>query len=111
MRNTEVRIGNLVNAKGIGAVNVFEIKKGELHPDLSPINILEVHLDMFGFEKEDNDYMEKKLRNGFYLGAYRIEGRWEIILTDEQNNELTLVKHVHKLQNLYYSLTETELKK
>jgi hypothetical protein len=79
-----------------------------------PIPLTEEWLVKFGFvkDKKHNNCCDLELENDFYLqgvGYGKSNIKYEVILTDSNDNELTLVKHVHQLQNLYFALTNEEL--
>ena len=79
-----------------------------------PIPLTEEWLVKFGFtkDKKHTKCCDLKLENDFYLqgiGYGKSNFKYEVILTDSNDNELTLVKHVHQLQNLYFALTNKEL--
>ena len=78
------------------------------------IPLTEEWLVKFGFvkDKKHDNCCDLELENDFYLqgvGYGKRNIKYEVILTDSNDNELTLVKHVHQLQNLYFALTGEEL--
>lgn len=78
-----------------------------------PILLTKEWLLKFGFKSGGHDYMYFELDNWFYLGAHGYglnNAKYEVILTASHNNELTIIKYVHRLQNLYFELTDKELK-
>ncbi len=82
--------------------------------DLSEITLTKEWLLKFGFIKDDeyDKCYNKILENGFYLcgiGFGVNNEKYDVFLTDSNNNELTIVKYVHQLQNLYFALTGKEL--
>ena len=79
-----------------------------------PIPLTEEWLVKFGFvkDKKHDNCCDLELENDFYLqgvGYGKRNIKYEVILTDSNDNELMLVKHVHELQNLYFALTNEEL--
>ena len=115
MKATELRIGNYVMYDN-------EIKKlylgrdiDDYITDLNPIPITEDWLLKFGFEKHKkyDNYKIKLPRT--YLKIF--------IYIDKKTNKInnisygitgsglhTQIKHIHQLQNLYFALTNKELK-
>ena len=126
MEAKELRIGNYLNFEfhkdsgGIEKVGVFLsdienlIYGGNRSKYYTPIPLTEEWLLKFGFvkDKKHNNCCDLELENNFYLqgvGYGKSNIKYEVILTDSNDNELTLVKHVHQLQNLYFALTNEEL--
>jgi hypothetical protein len=95
--------------------SIFEPKKISAGINrFEPIPLTEEWLVKFGFvkDKKHDNCCDLKLENDFYLqgvGYGKSNIKYEVILTDSSDNELTLVKHVHQLQNLYFALTNQEL--
>jgi len=127
MKAKELRLGNYIIANGsiekINYITPATLGYGEKefapictsdYKYFEPIPLTEECLSGFGFGKTTTNYFELKLDNGFFLGAYILwqndSGEYEVIFTDESNNELIVVKYVHQLQNLYFALTNQELK-
>lgn len=133
MKANELRIGNLVNVpredQSPFRIDAFEhlsstyIKVKMIHPefgdkmhpltwydeDLTPIQLTEEWLLKFGFEKIED--------TSWYF-EYRIDKK-NIISFDKDHKEysyfnlssrLCQLKYVHQLQNIYFSLTQQELK-
>lgn len=107
MDKRELRIGNYVN--------IFDVKtKLELF-DFSfesdfifPIEITDKNLLELGFEKINNDYYQTR--------NLELKLHWTVnknkMIPEFQEKRLVTgydFKYVHQLQNLYYSLTNTEL--
>lgn len=107
MNIKELRIGNFVNLNG--KPTEFEIMDFNLDPSfISPIKITEEWLFRFGFKEillEDGVY-------GHNIGDFvYIDG---IQIRDIDNEGIFLsdyvLKYVHQLQNMYFALTNEELK-
>ena len=120
----ELRIGSFVNYFDDGEYSIIStLDWGYVHlKDASSIEyrfiksipLTEEWLLKFGFvkDKKHNNCCDLELENNFYLqgvGYGKSNIKYEVILTDSNDNELTLVKHVHQLQNLYFALTNEEL--
>jgi hypothetical protein len=116
MEAKNIRIGNLVARKPHKLYIPFAVKDGEVTEFFArkckPIQLTENLICRFGFRKDGDNYYELKLNNGFYLGAYGFglnNSKYEVFLTDSENNELTRIENAHELQNLFFALTGTEL--
>jgi hypothetical protein len=105
MNNKEIRIGNLINRNGL-IVTVDEQTFWHMknNPQLyTPFLLNEGWLLKFGFEKHEFD-----------MGVapqYRWKNRL-IVVRDGcfvDYGTSTQLKHVHKMQNLYFALTGEEL--
>ena len=114
----ELRIGNLVEyenaifeidiiAREFPSLNTIAYGVGVVRwIDLKPIPLTEEWLLKFGFQKlYDNYYL-------LYVGSLTINyyynysgSTWKFMLEEQ----LLDIKYVHEVQNLYYSLTKTEL--
>ena len=129
MTNTELRIGNWIAYHGIpvkvsmvGLVTI-DIFGPYLDPDrasLTPIPLTPEILVKCGFVKTTSvigegsfaiDYVDYRLGN---MVATVIDAGIEIDFapefdTIEDRNYVAIVHHLHTLQNLFYSLTGTEL--
>jgi hypothetical protein len=125
MKATQFRIGNLVIWKDNG--KPFEITLQSLYEganlDWKPMNITKEILLKFGFEEvktSNGDFVLKIQKNTELLvGEYYI---WVDLGIENETNEImislvcdsqwlfTKNKYVHQLQNLYYALTQKELK-
>lgn len=100
IQSTELRIGNLVNQKGSFLTERVTLellcRKDVI---LEAIPLTEEWLLKLGFDNFGKRWMEKNLpldiikANGFYMA-----------------NVVNEIKYVHQLQNLYFALTEEELK-
>lgn len=116
MEAKNIRIGNLVARKPHKLYIPFTVKDGEVTEFFArkckPIQLTERLINRFGFKGEGNNYYELKLDNGVCLGAYGFglnNAKYEVFLTDSNNNELTRIENAHELQNLFFALTNTEL--
>lgn len=123
----ELRIGNLV----INHLNeIHTIKPNNIlaqyrfdvagEHGYTPITITEEWLLKFGFEKQDNDidvWYQIEIKDGYFLEYFKSMTYISLILR-EVNNVVgdslfylpNIPKFVHELQNLYFALTQTELK-
>lgn len=126
----ELRIGNLIYIDDIihrvSARMIFEIESGELN--YIPIKLTEEWLIKFGFKKEDKlpypqhshyySYWINDYKYSFSYAKFRDDWGFYHSYTDaineEDNNKFDFIsckiKYVHHIQNLFYSLTMTELK-
>ena len=115
MKNTELRIGNYVNAFGTNPGIVDELYKTHLYikwtdstvtysyDELKPIPLTEDWLKKFGFKKSIYSTKEDTHWNN---GEKAIKQRNGIIyLCDVE------IKYIHQLQNLYFALTGKEMAK
>ena len=127
MKAEELRIGNYVLDEDREISKIEQISSDNIHKftlvsgdainiypsNIYPIPLTEEILLKCGFVKNGNSHLLLNLDNGFNLSAYGYSFRnskYEVILTDTINNELTIVKHLHQLQNLYSALNQEELK-
>lgn len=116
MEAKELRLGNLVMSSGNNCTVVaihedegvsvlgsdFYLTENE--SDLQPIPLTEEWLLKFGFKTmivEDYDI--------FLLGGFLIEVYTDTCVVCFDNVEITKIKYVHSLQNLFFALTGTEL--
>jgi len=122
MKSTELRIGNLVAHKHLkggvlydydsitfiveNAISINSAKHvGRTIDSVKPIPLTEEWLIKFGFEYKEMYYQSEYLvaLNDCFMIIERVNG---LFYVDAPNNEL---KHVHQLQNIYFSLTGEEL--
>lgn len=123
MRVEELRIGNLLRDK----FSKTELKVIELTEEniityvidrsmfplkdgwgIEPIPLTEEWLLKFGFEAQEESFHLKD----FSIELIGDDGRWCAYIYDEYHAiecPLSLIKHVHQLQNLYFALTGEEL--
>jgi hypothetical protein len=117
MEASELRIGNWVNVvyidKALNAPredvqvdaivsNGINLEYGDAmysFDDMNPIPLTEEWLVRFGFDK----YICEFLKGGFKI---EWDKKWRYFF---QWYDITYIKHVHQLQNLYHSLTGEEL--
>jgi len=125
MEATQFRIGNLVSWKNSG--KEFEITLQSLYEganlDWKPIPITKEMLLRFGFE-EVTDYIGNFLliiqkNKGGGIAEYSV---WVDFGIENETNKISIMlecqsewlmtknKYVHQLQNLYFALTQKELK-
>jgi hypothetical protein len=124
MEAKELRIGNAYRdctskeirfITGFSEDGVYYNDGFDFYESMLNVILTEEWLVKFGFvkDKKHNNCCDLELENDFYLqgvGYGKSNIKYEVILTDSNDNELTLVKHVHQLQNLYFALTNEELK-
>ena len=120
MKASELRIGNWVNLKDIittyqkvimidSEVNVIQCQNDIHSPleDYEPIPLTEEILSGWGFEYDDingdSGYWQKRPTDS---GLFRILLGEDGFVYDYQVD----IKYVHQLQNLYFALTNEELK-
>lgn len=111
MRGTDLRIGNLVFAVGVGDVEMSKLDNTTKYEQIQPIRLTEEWLIKFGFER--TSFGRKK-------GAFILEAGSRIVKTDELigfswekvfDKGYLSINYVHQLQNLYFVLYEQELKR
>lgn len=81
--------------------------------EYEPIPLTEEWMLKFGFENRNrNEYSkrEDKCPIGISIDFYLEDKFWLFLEGSEYDHELQHIKHVHQLQNLYFALTNTELK-
>jgi hypothetical protein len=113
MKNTELRIGNLVEIYGkvetvvdvmCDSVNTLNIE-GAHYGLVNPVPLTEDWLLRLGFEKKQPNctwYRKNRVTiNVFNDVAFRLNTNCNYVYKP--------FKHVHQLQNLYFSLTGEEL--
>lgn len=116
MKANELRIWNLVqnvykDTFGISHETLCDFANG--YVNLKPIPLTEEWLKKFGFEKKTGIYRksfnEKVIGIGLdgSYGLYDNENDWKIGSSFCGNNRIIFV---HQLQNLYFALTNEELK-
>jgi len=125
MISSDLRIGNLLYSdryKREVEVTAIEQTGVKVYGDffiegaynLKPIPLDEDWLIKFGFEYSDEEemYLNKYIQDigSLYFSKYDYIIRIEIYSRRNTSVPFRHVKHVHKLQNLYYSLTGEELK-
>lgn len=88
-------------------------------PDyLEPITITERWLAKLGFKKKKNHFYDSagdiRIEKSGKKGIFWLSMQYSILQGNDhgktQWNIISLIKHVHQLQNLYSSLTNNELK-
>ena len=99
MRAEELRVGNLV----FDGITNEKVSSSMLHygwrnENYKGIPLTEEWLLKFGFDKD------------IFTCGYKADIVKGILYLDYGEIELTEVKHVHQLQNLYFALTGEELK-
>lgn len=110
---TELRIGNLVTELNIEVISIDivdleSIKNGDTN--YKPIPLTEDWLLKLGFIKGIDKVYYIKLKDK-YLKVFEKIGH-VLVSTDKFSNCFKIsdnIKYVHQLQNLYFSLTQTEL--
>ena len=125
MKATELRIDNLVYRRfKVVRVRHETLNNLQIHPLIigrlyQPIKITEEWLLSFGFEKR-----EQGVCNYFHIGTNPVTHDWLFDLvwlkecrnTDKYEgfpfykNGRFVIKYVHQLQNLFFALTQEELK-
>lgn len=120
MKVNELRIGNLVfdRNKKIGLMNTVLLEQlqlwGNTHyskiAPARPIPLTEEWLLKFGFTKDKNSYVMGVHINRFSgLMKIKFDPLIQWVFSVGSYKDITRVKYVHQLQNLYYALTGTEL--
>ena len=134
MEASELRMGNYVEycrnplvyelkqIKGIdyggeGLFIQYYSQDGSQYPinikNLNAIPLTEDWLLKFGFEKKGNEYLIWKDNDplGIEVVFWKFKEFYVNLVSPEYNHELKNVKYVHQLQNLYFALTNKELKR
>jgi hypothetical protein len=120
----ELRIGNyymFADCEGIVYRSVKEIKHNQfgLQSDYDgvnfeickPIILNEEWLLKFGFKESDEGFMKIKTRKkSIYLEINLRDKRTILFSSNHYYNDIYHVKYIHELQNLYFALTQKELK-
>jgi len=103
MKATELRIGNWVDLGG--GRNHYQANDPELWSGLNinPIPLTEEWLVKFGFENNSMNLDEE----GFLHLDISFIGGVNVYINDM---EYPHINHVHQLQNLYFALTQEEIK-
>ncbi|MBR8535409.1 hypothetical protein KDU71_07540 [Carboxylicivirga sediminis] len=128
MQANELRIGNLINVSNPAQcpfrIDGFEFLRQEDckveqhteamfgHPltwyfkDLKPIPLTNHYFQNFGFTKDELGYWTKG--DSIYSFVDRGDLGYMLVIADNEYKE-TYIKHVHRLQNLWFELTGEEL--
>lgn len=116
MKASELRIGNYYNAFGILEVcdgnlitSLQQIEQAnKICVDVEPTPLTEEWLVKFDWDRESMedglicyDLVYDDIINQYHFYIYSVGGN---------KINCALIKHVHQLQNLYFALTNTELK-
>lgn len=124
MKPEELRIGNITEQGTIKTFYEYGIHVGLgicfIFKELDPVEITKEWLLKLGFKKRNIKWFDKSISKNIYeYKGYCVEFidenykvLFELKLNDivRQSNYIANIKHVHQLQNLYYALTEQELK-
>ena len=121
MKENELRIGNLVSSNNItimvtGISNSYIISKdgysGTKIDNINPIKITDEFLLKFGFIEDEfcqNKFYKKHIESKVQLRSYK-----DCVFLDVNDEEYEIsfgkIKYIHQLQNLYFALTNEELK-
>lgn len=113
MKANELRIGNYViqDVEFIRGISSMSLHKFNLDLiKLIPIPLTEEWILKFGFEKKLTVwwYFNEKLVIECGILSNKIFVRFR--LNDYESVEISEIKYVHQLQNLYFALTNEELK-
>ena len=114
MKATELRIGNLVEAKAPQMVTTIESLNrdfdGNLYVDVNPIPLTEEWLLKLGFQKDEDGY--PCIDSGRKWFAISIKEHSILYRPDIGLKVIELavyLEHIHQLQNLHFALTNEEL--
>ncbi len=119
MKANELRIGNYFIRNGeIDTVYELDSEPHDDHPRINylgcnsakPIPLTEEWLIKFGWGKGkyDTEYYDNvSLKQGVLF--YNIDAKILCVETNSDVIEISTIKYVHQLQNLYFVLTGTEL--
>ena len=109
MKAEDLRLGNYVELEGLicklNRTTLSAILQGRYN-ELKPIPISEKILLNCGFETIENNW---KVLDCFYLKLSweRLAGFW--LTFENESIYLSHIKHLHQLQNIFFSLTNEEL--
>lgn len=129
IRCEELRIGNLVlfhpmkkikricSVKEIKLDRVCVLDKGlDLvlsKTEIQPIPLTPEILIRCGFEKwSENNFFHEGFVDYWKLLYHEHNNEWEVYYAPDKScsgQDISVINHLHQLQNLYYSLTNTEL--
>jgi hypothetical protein len=135
MKETELRIGNLVSLNDGGdSVYIKSVADGGCDiynnvistwvefDELSEIKLTEQWLIKFGFHADNYGVYEKVKNNTKYISGCKIEVWikqceikkeivWDYCIGNDLSNltHIAFIKYVHKIQNLFYELNNEEL--
>lgn len=119
MKISEYRIGNLVDLFGtiatIQRADFSETEHGIAIDSGKPIKLTGQWLENFGFQKRQNDYILETEHfklfaqedTTFDSGAFFINRKMS--MSENQVDFICNCQYVHRLQNLYFSLSGQEL--
>jgi len=120
LKNTDLRIGNLLQDKvSKTTLKVVELNENDIVTyvidrskfplekgwALEPIPLSEKWLVDFGFEKIKDDFFDNESRLSIWRDSQSFDG----FLCDWADTTIKQIKYVHELQNLNFSLCNTEL--
>lgn len=111
MKANEMRIGNWVMGNKPYQATISEmvsIHNNKQYAD--PIPLTEEWLVDFGFYKRAEHSFDFWKNSMWKLEEYKNKGYYLLYHCSEEV-DCTMIKHVHQLQNLYFSLTGEELTK
>ena len=108
MEAKELRIGNLVYDNLGGILKIKGINTDSDLSHLKPIPLTEEWLIEFGFEEVSNEWFLDGFNFHLYLSKTGLVIRGLVIFSKNVSN--LKINYVHQLQNLYYALTNEELK-
>lgn len=110
MESNELRLDNLVYSTTHKAIyRIMLLDKDEII-NTEPIPLTKHWLDRFGFEEINNGIGWDELTNSVLKLVKVPTNNSEIISYNYATDKYTFIKYVHQLQNLYFALTNTELK-
>ena len=121
MKSSELRIGNCIDAEIFNGLERLHVSNGFVtgllndsiyindikfeYRHLKPIPLTEEWLLKFGFEQDHSN--QSWHHRVFVLNSFEIQ---ELSMeVDKYSYEITTIKYVHQLQNLYFALTGEEL--
>ena len=116
MKESELRIGNIVTFKDYGLVAIHGISTinatsfvGTVreYKNIEPIHLTEDWLLKAGFEYIDNSEFFKHKSN--HIVEYDYDKNKFIFYLVEYGDWFMSVEYVHQLQNIYFALTDEEL--
>jgi hypothetical protein len=107
MKASELRIGNLVKQGVVESIGsrLIEVSDTIYESEvIEPIELTEKCLFKFGLKGTQGYYYDSE------IGAIEFYYEDEILVCDIYNYRNENVKYIHQLQNIYFALTNEELK-
>jgi len=113
MKASELRVGNWVASCNNGVETTVGIVMAGVQTIFEPINITEDWLLRLGFKYVES-YNNYKIKAGEYWNSVKFDEDENVWIynndySDAGCYEITTIKYVHELQNLYHAINKEEL--